>query len=364
VSEYGDQAEIAAQARTKLAAWPETAPGPQNLGFEQGEPGTVPPGWFVPTPGWTSELSRGGCRSARGCATLGAPVGPPTARFRFGNLMQTFSAAAYRGKTVRLHAWLRVDGDGPEDRTQMWLRVDRPNRQVGFFDNMQNRPVHSSKWTSCEIVGKVAPDADKLNFGVIVYGNGRAWIDDVTFEVVAKGKVKETAVAPVKSALLDFGVATATFPVGAAAGRHVRFSGYIRTVDIKDGYAGLWWRVDGPQRANGRPTFLGFDNMRDRGPRGTTDWQLYEISLLVPPEATNINFGVLHPGKGTAWFDGLAIELDGVPYLDNSGFDLSFGSMPVRGFYTGGNGYRVDLDTEVFHTSGHSLRVQYAGTGK
>jgi hypothetical protein len=38
--------------------------------------------------------------------------------------------------------------------------------------------------------------------------------------------------------------------------------------------------------------------------------------------------------------------------------------MPVRGFYTGGKGYLVESDTEVFHTSGHSLRMQYVGTKK
>jgi hypothetical protein len=60
-----------------------------------------------------------------------------------------------------------------------------------------------------------------------------------------------------------FGFATGTFPVEAAAGRQVRYSGYIKTDGVAGGHAGLWWRVDGESG------ILGFDNMHDRGPRGT-----------------------------------------------------------------------------------------------
>lgn len=108
----------------------------------------------------------------------------------------------------------------------------------------------------------------------------------------------------------SFGVATGTFPVADAAGHTVRYRGWIRTEDVQDGWAGLWWRIDGPGG-----TSLGFDNMADRGPRGTTEWTSYALELEVPEGAVNINFGVLLPGTGTAWFDGLQVELDGEPYV-------------------------------------------------
>lgn len=107
----------------------------------------------------------------------------------------------------------------------------------------------------------------------------------------------------------QFGVATSTFPLEEARGKTVRYSGYIKTDSVTDGYAGLWWRVDGENRA-----MLAFDNMSDRGPRGTTPWTRYEIELNVDSSAININFGVLMPGRGEAWFDGLQVELDGVVY--------------------------------------------------
>lgn len=152
----------------------------------------------------------------------------------------------------------------------------------------------------------------------------------------------------------SLGLATASFPVKDAAGKRVRFSGYIKTEGVTNGYAGLWWIVDG---ASGT---LAFDNMQNRGVTGTTDWKRYDIELPVATDAKSISFGAILPGNGTAWFDGLTVELDGTPYLDKSVFDLDFESTTPTGFNTGGDGYQVQLDSQVFHNGKQSLRM----TGK
>lgn len=149
----------------------------------------------------------------------------------------------------------------------------------------------------------------------------------------------------------SFGVATATFPVKVAAGKRVRFSGYIKTEDVTNGYAGLWWIVDGSSGT------LAGDNMQNRGVTGTTDWKRYEIELPIAADARSISFGAILPGNGTAWFDRLSVELDGTPYLDTSAFDLDFESKTPRGFYTGGDGYQAQLDSQVFHNGKQSLRM-------
>jgi erythromycin esterase-like protein len=150
-----------------------------------------------------------------------------------------------------------------------------------------------------------------------------------------------------------FGVATGSFPVARAAGKTVRYSGHIKTEGVTRGFAGLWWRVDGPSGV------LAFDNMQTRGVTGSTDWTKYTIELPVDATVRNINFGALLPGNGTAWFDDLTIELDGQPYTETDAFDLSFESPSARGFYIGGNGYRVQLDTAVSHSGKQSLRMQH-----
>jgi len=191
-NDFGDQTEIASLARTKLAAWS----GPRNLKFEEGIPGKVPPGWFVPSlpkdADYLAELRRGdGCRSRSGCALVMVPRNVPRP---VGNLMQSFSAATYLGKTVRLRAWVRLERffpasfgfriPDPEDRAQMWLNVERANRRNGFSDNMDDRPVRSTDWTRCEITGEIGDDARFINFGVMSIGGGRVWVDDVSFEAI------------------------------------------------------------------------------------------------------------------------------------------------------------------------------------
>lgn len=174
------------------------------------------------------------------------------------------------------------------------------------------------------------------------------------------GRVASTYEQVKQAATAAFGFATGSFPVPAAAGKHVHYTGYIKTQGVTSGYAGLWWRVDGAKGT------LAFDNMSDRGATGTSDWQQFSIDLDVPSNATNINFGVLHAGNGTAWFDTLAITLDGVAYSNQALFDFDFEAPAPVGFGIGssdGKSYVVQLDAAVAHTGKQSLRSVFVGGG-
>ena len=150
-----------------------------------------------------------------------------------------------------------------------------------------------------------------------------------------------------------FGVATWKFPIEEARGKRVRYSGYIKTGDVSEGWAGLWWRVDGGDK------HLAFDNMQDRGPKGTTDWTEYVIELDVAEEATNINFGVLMPGSGSAWFDGLRVELDGELYESPERFDFDFETGEIAGYYASNDdGYRATIVEDESHSGTLSLRLE------
>ena len=165
------------------------------------------------------------------------------------------------------------------------------------------------------------------------------------------------------------------------AGKTVRFSAWIKTENVRNGYAGQWWRVDGPREGTNRPT-LAFDNSQARiiegtsddkngtvrGATGTTPWTLYEFELPVGKTASNINFGVVFTGAGTAWVDAMKVELDGEPY-SNPQFDFDFESPKAQGFYTGCGGnagctdYKVGIDDTVSYYGHQSLKMQYIGEG-
>lgn len=150
----------------------------------------------------------------------------------------------------------------------------------------------------------------------------------------------------------SFAVATATLPLQAAAGKHLSLSGYIKSEDIADGYAGLWVRADGPKGV------LEFGDMHNKGVTGTSPWTRYEVSIDVPASATAVFFGAVQSGTGVAWVDSLQIELDGIPYTDHSVFDPGFESSTPRGFYTRGKGYEVAVDVAVAQAGNQSLRMR------
>lgn len=102
----------------------------------------------------------------------------------FGNLMQTLDARDYRGRWIRLRAWVRTELRGQGNRAQLWCRVDRKEGALGFTDNMADRPIMDRDWIEVEILGEVASDAEKLSVGLMLFGKGQAWLDSVSLEIV------------------------------------------------------------------------------------------------------------------------------------------------------------------------------------
>jgi predicted Zn-dependent protease len=93
--------------------------------------------------------------------------------------MQVIDATPYRGKGIRYQAAVRAEG-----HAQLWVRIDRKDEQLGFFDNMEDRPITVDKWRDYKIVGNVADDAERINFGIMLLGDGKTWIDDVKVEII------------------------------------------------------------------------------------------------------------------------------------------------------------------------------------
>jgi len=117
----------------------------------------------------------------------------------YGTLAQEVAPAALRGKKVRLRAWVRAEVE-PGGRAQLGLRVDRAGSRPGFFDNMEDRPIHDPAWRTYEIQGEVAPDAERIVVMLVLTGAGKVWLDDVTLE-----EVNGSAQASLANAALDVG---------------------------------------------------------------------------------------------------------------------------------------------------------------
>jgi erythromycin esterase-like protein len=148
----------------------------------------------------------------------------------------------------------------------------------------------------------------------------------------------------------DFAEVQGSFPVATAAGKQVHYTGYVKTQDITFGYAGLWWTA---WDANNKE--LAFGNSETSG---TTDWKQYSVTVNVPANTASITFGALQAGNGTAWFDQLAVTVNGVPYTGS--LDLSSGSFHL--FTAGtGNDFDLEIDSSVTHSGNPTVHSTYIG---
>lgn len=60
-------------------------------------------------------------------------------------------------------------------------------------------------------------------------------------------------------------------------GKEITLSGYIKTKNINNGFAGLMIRID---------PAVSYTFMEDQGIKGTTDWKEYKVSLPLQPDKT------------------------------------------------------------------------------
>ncbi len=337
-----------------------------NGGFEDGPAAGEPEGWdFDPGPNYVVRTTSDGPASGTRCAEISV-TGPAKSR-GFSTLLQSMSPGALRGRYFRLTSKLRVGGGG---RAQMWLRVDRPGGAMGFFDNMDDRPVLAAAWTPAAIEGRIDADAEDVVFGAMLIGGGTAWVDDFRLEVGdaplrssdgpelltsggfevapeawksagpssewtwdAKGgrggggalTVSRRATQPAVPVTYSTWL---TLPSGDAP---LRVSGWVRgeALDAAASIGAIAHMADGR-------TVVGCVSTRPSTPlQGTFGWTHVEAVLPASPRAARLEVYVLVEGRGSAWIDDVSVrttQIDGAVRPERSRPErASPGLVMVRG---------------------------------
>jgi hypothetical protein len=161
---------------------------PRNLSFEDPVEATAgrPPGWwFMQHAGAMSfefaiddQVAKDGKQSLRIKRTGKQP---------WGLVSQTVKADRFRGKRVRLTAFLRLDnveayGTGA---LREWSGAVLLLRSQGALDDMRDRPLRGTKpWTSVSVEIDVPSKAPIIEFGAMLSGSGTLWVDAVKLEAV------------------------------------------------------------------------------------------------------------------------------------------------------------------------------------
>ncbi len=152
---------------------------PQNLRFT-----TKTDEWTTLPAAYKVEAVKKGCHSGSPCALLTAPAVRVAG---FGSVLQTFNAEAWRGRTVRLRASLRLQATRPADLARLWLRTEQAGEVLSednLLEHLDYRVVRSSEWTPVEIVRNIDANARELSIGIMIEGSGKVLIDDMAFSIV------------------------------------------------------------------------------------------------------------------------------------------------------------------------------------
>ena len=105
-----------------------------------------------------------------------------------GTLMQVSSAAAYRGKSLKMRAFLR--SNEVAQRAGLWIRADDINGVTVAFRNCYSPRAPLSfiegdtAWKEVEITIDIPDSAVALSYGVQMAGTGTVWIDNVSIDVI------------------------------------------------------------------------------------------------------------------------------------------------------------------------------------
>jgi C-terminal processing protease CtpA/Prc len=145
----------------------------QILGFENGTPGTFPAGWSGSTDG-TIVTDDQVAHSGKYCARIdrnASSSGP----FSF---LQVWIPLDFSGQTIQWSGWVKTDNaSGP---AAIYVGEYDSNYNNIDFATTQALGVHgTTDWTEYSVTRPVHSQATQLQIGVLLYGTGTAWFDDL-----------------------------------------------------------------------------------------------------------------------------------------------------------------------------------------
>lgn len=176
----GEAGEASATTTAPAMSRPQS---PQNLGFEDAAGGAQATAWGGGGEGYvltsTEDAPAEGRRSGR-------IQGKPTGGNSFGTYTQCLAPDRLKGKRIVYRGMLRTGPlTGDDAGAGLWLRVDGPEEEPLFFDNMSTRPVRAnSGWASYEIVVPQLPETvTGMCFGALLVGEGILDVDALTMDI-------------------------------------------------------------------------------------------------------------------------------------------------------------------------------------
>ena len=257
----------------------------------------------------------------------------------FGTLMKSrymLGKFDFAGKRVRMTGL--VKSKDVKTWAGMWFRVDKQHAKESLaFDNMSSRAIKgTTDWKKYEIVLDVPKDATAIAFGVLLYGTGQIWFDDISFEVVdSLTPSTDMNIASIDGWSRNNGAEKYNMTVEKGTGKDGKDAVTIQskekkiTGQEKFHSKGLMYKQLKPETYAGKRVRM-ICNMKSQDVnywgsiniivvpkkdnqliwlgkfhaiKKTKDWQKFEVVFDVPANVTGIQYGASLSGSGQIWFD-------------------------------------------------------------
>lgn len=114
----------------------------------------------------------------------------------WGAFYRVVNAKEYLGKKIRVEAAVKVQLIDSTADAEVWVRVDRENKKMGFFYNMMDKPIRSADWKVYSISGRIDKDAVNLVFGGLYHRKGVFYFDAFKLYIETEKNKFEEIVLP------------------------------------------------------------------------------------------------------------------------------------------------------------------------
>jgi len=98
-----------------------------------------------------------------------------------GAMMQSNVANPYRNKRVRFSVYIK---SSEVQSAYIFFTVQSPDSAIAYANNKESAIHENTEWTLCQLTLDIPENSRNMDFGVILNGQGKVWIDDGKLEIV------------------------------------------------------------------------------------------------------------------------------------------------------------------------------------
>ena len=227
-------------------------------------------------------------------------------------------------KKFKVIAHVKVDTQDSHAWAGVWSRVDSKDDKVGFFDNMNDRPIKLNQWQSYSVEGTIDSNSKSLSFGGLCSYNGKFYFDK--FELFIENDKGVLTAVQIPNASFEMQTKNNEIPkwnLGTRNNQTIKVKEYKITSepDKNDGVASLLIEGSGIKfiesgkigGIEGASPQIGamismLEDLKNRVENTVKNMSKYEVDYLLDKDANRIGALVMHLAAAEAYYQVFTFE--------------------------------------------------------